>query len=480
VLNPCAMDASQTDETLVPNTPSGALLGGKYRLLRCLGKGGMGEVWEAEHAKLERRVAIKFIHAEAAHDVEVLRRFCNEARASAKLQSRFIVQVMDDGVTSDGRPYIVMEKLTGESLGDRLARVGRLEPEQVRGILKDVCRGLGIAHEAGIVHRDLKPDNIFLHRDPDDDSETAKIVDFGVARLSEKDGEASPSLTQTGSLLGTPVYMSPEQTRGAKPIDLRSDLWALGVIAHECLTGELPFDGRALVDLFIQICVEPQAPPSMRRPELPMSIDAWMARALAKDKQQRFMSAAEMFASFERALGYEPGPASVVSLQGSLPSASRPSGAGLRADLPTLAGSRPTQAPSSDGAVEWDAPAPSAADGRGRPRRAAWFVLATMTVASLLLVGALARGRGGEQPPVEETAAASRGEVSPLGLASGPEERPATPERPASAAGASSSAAAPAAPPAPSSRTQAAPPARSAPRRAKVLSKGTGSDDLGY
>jgi serine/threonine-protein kinase len=294
--------SARPSPTPASGAPSSALLDGKYELIRCLGKGGMGEVWEAEHAKLGRRVAIKFIHAEAAKHADTLQRFQNEARASAKLQSRFIVQVIDDGVDRDGRPYIVMEKLLGESLGDRLERVRALDPEALRLILRDVCRGLTVAHEAGIVHRDLKPDNIFLHRGPDDDHETAKLVDFGIAKITEGAQGPGQSTTQTGSLLGTPLYMSPEQARGAKPIDARTDIWSLGVVVYESLTGDVPFRGSTVGDIAIHICLSEHDAPSARQPGLLPTIDGWMSRALAKDKKYRFPSAAEMFAAFEQVL----------------------------------------------------------------------------------------------------------------------------------------------------------------------------------
>ncbi|MCU0692186.1 MAG: serine/threonine protein kinase, partial [Polyangiaceae bacterium] len=197
--------------------PSDELIAGKYKLVRLLGKGGMGSVWEGVHVTLGSRVAVKFIEHELAFNDEARRRFDNEARAAARLQSRYVVSVHDHGVMPDGRPFIVMEFLRGRSLEERLLAEGSIGLREGAIIVAQVCRALGKAHEQGIIHRDLKPENIFLARSPDDDEEVAKVVDFGIAKFTA----AAPGLsssTQTGTLLGTPFYMSPEQARGLKHI----------------------------------------------------------------------------------------------------------------------------------------------------------------------------------------------------------------------------------------------------------------------
>ena len=205
----------------------------KFRLVRELGRGGMGSVWLAQHTELGTPCAVKFIDNAAATSPEMRERFAREARAAAQLRSPHVVQIFDHGIF-EGIPYIAMELLEGEDLGKRLGRVGRMRPEEVVAILAPVARALGKAHTLGIVHRDLKPENIFLVRD--DERELVKILDFGIAKVNTNALEREAS-TRTGALLGTPYYMSPEQAQGTKKVDHRSDVWSVGVIALEALTG---------------------------------------------------------------------------------------------------------------------------------------------------------------------------------------------------------------------------------------------------
>src|SRR5262245_27760579 len=198
------------------------LVSGKYQLVRLLGRGGMGAVWEGVHTTLGARVAVKFIEAEYADSAEARHRFENEARAAATLRSKHVVEVYDHGLMEDGRPFIVMEFLEGEPLDKRLDRVERLPARDTARIVSQICRALSKAHAAGIVHRDLKPDNVFLVWDDDDGSDVAKVVDFGIAKFTDSKGPTSA--TRTGSVLGTPYYMSPEQARGLRTVDYRSDL----------------------------------------------------------------------------------------------------------------------------------------------------------------------------------------------------------------------------------------------------------------
>ncbi|MFO0760598.1 MAG: serine/threonine-protein kinase [Byssovorax sp.] len=311
---------------------AGTVVADRFRLVRPLGQGGMGEVWLAHHLSLDIPCAIKFIFGEAASSPELRARFDREARAAAQLRSANVVQVLDNGVWQDA-PYIAMELLEGEDLAQRLERVGRLDPAATVAILGQVARALAKAHGAGLVHRDLKPANIFLVRD--DDQEIAKVLDFGIAKSNNLSlGEGALSKTKTGSLLGTPVYMSPEQAQGTKTVDHRSDLWSLAVVAFECLTGRLPFESAALGDLFMKIMVEPLPIPSQRAP-LPPAVDAWWARAAARNPDHRFQSAKELVDALAASLGLgEPsaiglrlsGPFSsaALSMPGAMPSAPYP------------------------------------------------------------------------------------------------------------------------------------------------------------
>jgi serine/threonine-protein kinase len=287
--------------------PARGLVAGKYELVKLIGRGGMGSVWEGRHASLGSRVAIKFIDSEHAKSREAQSRFVHEAQAAARIQSRHAVQIFDHGVTDDGRAYMVMELLVGETLDKRIDRLGRLGLEDTARILGQVCRALQRAHDCGIVHRDLKPDNIFLVRSPDEDEEVAKVLDFGVAKITLTSGDSRlTSGTKTGAVLGTPYYMSPEQARGFRSVDWRTDLWSLGVIAYECVTGVLPFEGESVGDLLVKICTSPVPVPSEKNPELPAIFDAWFARALDREPKRRFDSAAELAELLARAAGVAP------------------------------------------------------------------------------------------------------------------------------------------------------------------------------
>ena len=268
------------------------VLADRYRLVEPLGQGGMGTVWRAEHVELGSKVAVKLIDEGIAESQEALARFKREAKAAATLNSVHVVQIFDYGI-DDGTPYIAMEMLDGESLGDRLDRTLTISvPETVR-VITHAARALDKAHEAGIVHRDMKPDNIFLTEGEDGELH-AKLLDFGVAKAKSADlAGAASSHTRTGALVGSPYYMSPEQVRHTKDVDYHTDLWALGVITFECLLGSRPFESDALGDLLILICTEDLPVPS-ERGEVPKGFDAWFAKACARKPEDRFNSAKEM------------------------------------------------------------------------------------------------------------------------------------------------------------------------------------------
>jgi serine/threonine protein kinase len=292
--------------------PVTGLVAGKYQVLGLIGRGGMGSVWEGKHTSLGTRVAIKFIDLEYVESKEACARFVNEARAAATIQSKHAIQILDHGVTDDGRPYMVMELLLGEPLDKRIERLGTIPLRETARIIGHVCRALQRAHDAGIIHRDLKPENIFLVRTPDDDDEIAKVLDFGIAKIKGPPGEEGlSSSTKTGAVLGTPYYMSPEQARGLRNIDHRSDLWSLGIIAHKCVTGVLPFEGESVGDLLVKICTGPVPTPSSTVPGLPASFDAWFLKALEREPAARFARASELADALAFAAGLSTrGPAS--------------------------------------------------------------------------------------------------------------------------------------------------------------------------
>jgi serine/threonine-protein kinase len=283
----------------------GEILGGKYRLEREIGRGTMGTVWSAVHLTLGQRVAIKLIAAEHAQAEEARQRFSTEAKAAARLRSRYVVQVYDDGETSAGTPYIVLEYLDGETLEQRLERERDLPLNDAVRVTRNVARALSRAHAAGIVHRDLKPANVFLTRSDDDEvGWVAKVLDFGIAKV-EDHGIASN--TKTGALLGTPLFMSPEQVRGANSVDSRSDLYSLGMVFYNSLTGSYAFNGDSFADVLVAICTAPLPDLRAAAPWVPASIADWFQRACARDVQQRFQSADEMIEGLDLALGVTTG-----------------------------------------------------------------------------------------------------------------------------------------------------------------------------
>jgi serine/threonine protein kinase len=273
---------------------SGRVIAGKYRIDSQLGEGAMGTVWTATHINLGQRVAVKLISPELADAEPARLRFDAEAKAAAALRSRFVVHIYDSGITGDGIPYLVMEYLTGESLEERVERGGPLALRYAVQVLAQVARGLARAHSMNIVHRDLKPANVFLAQ-TEDGEEVAKILDFGVAKI-RREGP-SQSATATGAVVGTPLFMSPEQARGLKTVDHRSDLYSLGMMAFWILTGQHAFSGEAFGDLILAICTQPLPNIHHVAPWLPVELDDWFKQACAREPDDRFDSAEEMIAA---------------------------------------------------------------------------------------------------------------------------------------------------------------------------------------
>ncbi len=282
---------------------AGTIVGGKYQLERLLARGGMGSVWVAVHCQLDVHVALKFMEATLVDKPEARRRFEREAKAAAKLRSPHVVQILDYGL-DDGSPYIAMELLQGEDLRARLERCGTLPLLTASHILTQSCKALRLAADAGIIHRDLKPGNIFLARSGDE--ETVKILDFGAAKAPavRRVGHG----TQSGVILGSPHYMSPEQARGVKQLDHRSDLFSMAVILFQMITGEKPFPGEELGDVICKICSEPLPVPSHYDPTLPRTIDDFFARGWARNPDERFQSAQQLATEFATIVSATPIP----------------------------------------------------------------------------------------------------------------------------------------------------------------------------
>jgi tRNA A-37 threonylcarbamoyl transferase component Bud32 len=259
---------------------------GNYVVREKIGEGGMGVVYRAEHPHINRHVAIKVLHPGADRNPEVVHRFFNEARAATEIRNAHIVEVMDFGeLKPEGTPYLVMEWLEGESLGGLLRASRKLPVARAAHIMSGIARALKAAHSKGVVHRDLKPDNVFLVR-IEGEPDLIKVLDFGIAKLLVT---AMPARyqTQTGAIIGTPAYMSPEQCRGAKEIDHRTDLYSLGVMGYQMLTGRLPFEAEALGELLLKHMTEKPPPPAALDASVPAAISDVIAGALEKEPERR-------------------------------------------------------------------------------------------------------------------------------------------------------------------------------------------------
>lgn len=263
----------------------GQVLDGRYRVLRRIGKGGMGVVYLAEHTRLRKRVAIKTLAADALGSQELAERFVREAQAAAAVGDEHIVDVTDMGELDGGLLFFVLEYLEGVDLGWKVAADGPMEPHAAQELLIQLCEALGAVHDAGIVHRDLKPENLFIVRRKQRDF--LKVLDFGVCKTPLSDADQA-RLTATGATLGTPSFMAPEQIEGAQSVDHRADVYAIGAIAHYLLTGSPPFTGATLPKLFLSICTEEVKPLHLLHPQVPERLSQVVVRALAKDPADRF------------------------------------------------------------------------------------------------------------------------------------------------------------------------------------------------
>jgi serine/threonine-protein kinase len=375
----------------------GREVGGKYRILRIVGHGGMGAVYEAENLALGKRVAIKLIDLESAGQSEAVQRFEREARTAGALESSHIVQVFDVGKLEDGRPYLVMELLRGENLGARLHRLGPLSVQEALHVTVQVLRGLHRAHDNGVVHRDLKPENIFLV-ETDGDPMFAKIVDFGISKITRRGGALDANtLTQQGVVLGTPFYMAPEQAQALADLDGRADLWSLGAILYECLTGRRPFTGDNYEQVIIAICTQP-APSLHGTPGIPAALANVVGKALARQREDRFPSAREFLEALQ---------AAVPDLVGALPPSIDATTDGRVLAAGVANGGTHTDRSWSSGKIA----VPSKTDGPVRGSRGARIV-ALGAMAALLAV-ALVVGLVSRRPPTDPYAGLVGSHVQP-------------------------------------------------------------------
>ncbi len=425
---------------------SDKIVGGKYRLEKPLAKGGMGSVWIARHTELDSPVAVKFMAHELVGTPVAEARFKREAKAAAQLRSPNVVSIQDYGV-EDGAPYMVMELLDGEDLSGLLGRAGRLSIGRVAVIVGQVAKALTLAHAAGIVHRDLKPSNLFLSRSGED--EVVKVLDFGVAKDTRS--MLVVDKTTSGVLVGSPMYMSPEQARG-EAIDFRSDLWSLGVVVYEALVGRPPFVSDHLGALLARIHEARVEPPSSIAADLPAAIDAYVARALARQPDARFPSARAMADELAAIAQAQPRAHASAHTSANAPAhTSAHAPAKLAGPAQELEGARPpvTEPPPLERIVigrnddtlpaneadpvsttMHERPAPPPPGAAGRPR---WVVPATIGafLAGALAVGWFGFGVGQDVTPSAESAAGvSAGSGAPGGTMTSAAATPGAPATP--------------------------------------------------
>jgi eukaryotic-like serine/threonine-protein kinase len=390
----------------------------KYTIVRILGRGGMGAVYEARHSKLARRVAIKFLLPEFAANREVLRRFENEAKAAGGLEHPNLAAVTDFGRADDGSPYLVMEFLEGEDCAKLLSRQGSLAASSAANIVVQACRGLAVAHKAAIVHRDLKPENLFV-TDAGDGSDLIKVLDFGIAKLKVADASV---VTGTGATFGTAYYMSPEQARGAGEVDPRTDVWSMGVVLYEMLSGRKPFLGEQFLEVIHQILSLEPPPLAVLRPDLPPKLVATVESAMKKDLRERLpsvVSLAEALAPFVGARGAAESPRAAAAFEATLATPGTNVGAG---------GPSPGARASVVEGEKSGVPATSAATSRGS-LKVALAVGAVVVLAAVIVLGVVRRSAEktpsvGVAPPPASPTTTARTAPAPAPL---PAARPSPP-----------------------------------------------------
>jgi serine/threonine-protein kinase len=357
-----------TDEMGPKGALVGAVLDGKYSIVRQLGRGGMGEVYEARHEKIGRRVAVKFLRGELAHREEIATRFEKEARAAGGIEHENIAAVFDAGSLPDGTQYLVMEYLEGEDLRHLLARVGRLPLSRAADLLLQACRGLAAVHQRGIVHRDLKPANLFVTTRANG-TDLLKVLDFGVAKHHDPDGQGDS--TKTGTPLGSPQYMSPEQALGERDIGPQSDVFSLGVVLYELLSGQRPYEGGSFLKIVHNILTKPPAPLQQVCPDLPGPVYDIVHKAMAMTPSERFRGVSELAEALEPFRGSASRP--------SPPASDTASDAGPETRIETIA------SPPSGEALQSMVGLTRAASP---PRKARTVALGAMAACAVIAVGA--------------------------------------------------------------------------------------------
>lgn len=380
----------------------GRVVGSKYQITRLCGRGGMGSVYEAQNVAIGKRVALKFIDPSHVANLGSVQRFLREAQAASAIENAHIVQIFDVGETDDGHPYLVMELLRGENLGQRLQRTGRLSLRDAVHITTQTLRGLHRAHAAGIVHRDLKPENLLLI-ETDDDPQFVKIVDFGISKILGRGPGLGPStLTQEGVVLGTPFYMSPEQAQALPDLDARTDLWSMGAILFECLAGRRPFPGATYEQVIIAICTQPAPDIRALCEEVPAAIARVIETAMTRDRDKRFSSAIGFIDALREA---------VPDFVATAPSSRDALATTLVSPIAALEGT-PDPAANTGAKSSWssakvrvvasiDSPSPATSSPRRQVRLAVGFAATLLAIGGV--AGWLNRSKNSSSPPSSAT-----------------------------------------------------------------------------
>jgi serine/threonine-protein kinase len=403
------------DQIRNPSFHPGARIADKYIVERLIGEGGLGVVVAAKHVHLDHSVAIKYLRPKALATKAVAERFLREARLAARIRSEHIVHVYDVGTLPDGAPYMVMEYLAGTDLGRMLSASGPLSVDRAVDYVLQACEALAEAHVAGIVHRDIKPDNLFIATSPGGTS-VLKVLDFGISKMSAKRTTSGGvgELTEVGDKFGTPVYMSPEQLLASGNVDARTDVWAIGVVLYELLTGALPFDGDSLPELVTAILHRPPRSLLLARPYLPTRLQTIIEQCLTKDVESRFQNVAELaqeLRPFAGAAGGERIEQVVRVILGagdkvrmSTPSPATSSVDALREALTLTVPAERSVATTGSGVASW-MPMSAFKKGAGHDRRRLFVVAGAGAVAAALAIAALTGARSSPATAAEHAAA---------------------------------------------------------------------------
>ena len=382
----------QDDPWAAAGVREGDVLAEKYRVERVLGVGGMGVVVSARHVQLEERVAIKFLLPHMLTEPSAVQRFLREAKAAVRIKNEHVVRVFDVGTLPTGAPYMVMEFLDGGDLAAWIQTRGALPVEQAVDFVLQACVALADAHSMGIIHRDLKPSNLFCVRRSDGQL-VIKVLDFGISKVLDAGSDGGMSMTKTSTVMGSPLYMSPEQMRSSKDVDARTDIWALGVILYELLAGAPPFDGTTLTEVAVKVATEPPPPFHTVRGDIPPALESALAGCLQKDPRARYAHVGQ-FAAAIAPFGSVRGRGSLERIAGVFASAETP---------PTTPS--PMRAPSSGQNTPYVVADTGAPVGRTAGPRASGStpvagVAIGIAAVLLLSVGGWAALRGGKTPSV--------------------------------------------------------------------------------